>query len=122
MKTLLVLSVIVAIPAALQAAGEEVSNFPGWAQAGAAGLVVIAIVYTKALVPGWTYQELKTANNELKQELKEAKVENKDLTRQVIEGQAQVLPALQTATTAIQQAMPVVSSALTLMDRQRREG
>jgi hypothetical protein len=107
MKTLLLVSAVVSVGRVLAAAGDSV---PPWAQYGILGLVVLGLVYTKTIVPGWIYQETRG-------ELVDSRVEVKALTQQIIENQQIALPALQTATQVVQQALPLVQDALRLRDQ-----
>ena len=77
-----------------QTAAPELPNWVNW---GVLGLVILALV-TKQLVPGPIYKEAKD-------ELRELKVENKELTKTVLETQGGVLPVLENATSAIREAL-----------------
>lgn len=76
----------------------EDAALPDWAQYGILGLVIIALVVTRQLVPGWVYAETKA-------EVIELRAENKELVQQVIDSNAQAIPALREAASAIDKAL-----------------
>ena len=76
----------------------EDAGLPDWAQYGILGLVIIALVVTRQLVPGWVYAETKA-------EVIELRAENKELVQQVIDTNAQAIPALREAASAIDKAL-----------------
>ncbi len=84
---------------AVVAAENAVSDnaLPSWLQYGVLGLVIVALVITKQLVPGWIHQELRQENKELKADVK-------DLVKQNLAAQQVTLPALITATEVIKEA------------------
>lgn len=74
-----ILAVTIGIVGALFIAAEEA--LPGWAQYGILGLIIIALVVTKQLVPGWVHADTIA-------ELKEVKAENKQLVQTIIDDKA----------------------------------
>ncbi len=82
-------------------AGADPTALPGWAQFGILGVIILALVVTKQLVAGWVYVEVKTERDNLK-------LENKELIQQLISTQRETLPVMQSATSAIEDAMEIV--------------
>lgn len=104
MRTLLLVPFVVGVG---RVYGQATETFPPWAQYGVLGIVIIGLVITRTIVPGWIYAEKAS-------ELVETRAEVKALTQQMVENQQITLPALQTATQVVQQAMPLVQEALRL--------
>jgi len=73
-------------------------DLPSWVEWGVLGLVIVAIVMTKQLVPGWIYAELKEENAELKEE-------NKELVTKLLELSETALPAIKESNTVVAEAM-----------------
>lgn len=69
-----------------------------WLQWGVLGLVILAIVVFKQLVPGWIYEEQQV-------EIKQLKTDNKDLTERLLNVSETALPALKESTAAVAEAM-----------------
>jgi len=69
-------------------------NLPSWLEWGVLGVVIVAIVMTKQLVPGWIYAELKQENRELKDE-------NKELVAKLLALSETALPAIKESNTVV---------------------
>jgi hypothetical protein len=116
MKTFLLLSVLGgSLGSAIAVLADQADGMPSWAQYGLLGLALVGLLYTKVIVAGWTYQELKVQLADTKQELKEVRIENKELTQQIIQGQQIALPALQTSGQVISDALPILKDAQTII-------
>lgn len=96
-KTVVYLGVLI-LPSAGGLLAAESSDLPPWLQYGVLGLVIVALVVTKQLVPGWIHQEIRNENKELK-------LENKDLVKLVFDTQNATLPVLEKATSAVEEAI-----------------
>jgi len=75
----------------------EEGGLPPWAQV-LAGLVILAGMATKQLVPGWVY-------NELRDRLEKAEARVTELTDKNLSTQETVLPALKESSLAVKEAM-----------------
>lgn len=99
---------------AQEATGE---GLPDWANYGILGLLIVGLVFSRALVPGNTHREivakLELQLVEAKTETKEARAEIKTLTTQMLETQAPALQALQAATQVMDQAIPLIRTVVT---------
>lgn len=78
-------------------------DLPSWLEWGVLGIVVVAIVLTKQLVPGWIYAELKEENKELK-------IENKELVDRLLSLSETALPAIKESNTVVAEAMREIRS------------
>lgn len=76
---------------------EAAPTLPPWASWGVLGLVIAGFV-TKQLVPGWLYADLKNENKELR-------VENARLVQLTLDTQKATLPAIESSTSAISEAL-----------------
>jgi len=110
-KTFLLASAVTGAASVLAEAGD---SMPPWAQWGVLGAVIVGLLITKTIVPGWIYQDTRA-------ELIAAKADIKTLSQQLIDSQQVALPALQTSSQVIADALPIVRDALRLRDQRRGE-
>jgi hypothetical protein len=89
------------IPAGVLAQ-ETAPALPPWASWGVLGLVIAGII-TRQLVPGWSYNDLKTENKDLK-------AENNRLVSLALETQKATLPAIEASTIAVAEALHEIRS------------
>jgi hypothetical protein len=78
-------------------AQETAPALPPWASWGVLGLVIAGII-TRQLVPGWSYNDLKVENKELK-------ADNTRLVNLVLDTQKSTIPAIEASTSAVADAI-----------------
>lgn len=85
-------------------------ELPGWANYGILGVLIVALVVTRQIVPGWV-----NARNE--EEIKELRKEKNDLINLVFDTQKATLPVMEKQNTVLQEAMEEIRT----LRRQPRE-
>lgn len=86
---------------------ESAADISSWLQYGVLGLVLFAMIVSKQLVPGWIHSSIV---KEYQEEIKELKLEKRQLIDKLFDTQKAAIPALGEATKAIDEALTVVKS------------